>query len=166
MYPCLRIVAAPPAVVPQWREELEERFGLTFVAYYREYVRQKRAERGHGVNPWTTHTRFIISHALLRDPACTVGLQDWLGSYSPGSLLISTRRTTPRPPAALATPSNRGSQLDRSYYGDARSCGSPRRTPAPWQGDRSAPGRHDDRSGLHAPPACTGLMSRISVTSM
>ena len=82
------VVAAPPAVVPQWREELEERFGLTFVVYDREYVRQKRAERGHGVNPWTTHTRFIISHALLRDPAYAVGLQDWLGSYAPGSLLI------------------------------------------------------------------------------
>lgn len=82
------VVAAPPAVVPQWREELEERFGLTFVVYDRDYVRQKRAERGHGVNPWTTHTRFIISHALLRDPAYSVGLQDWLGSYAPGSLLI------------------------------------------------------------------------------
>jgi hypothetical protein len=82
------VVAAPPAVVPQWREEMEERFGLTFVVYDREYVRQKRAERGHGVNPWTTHTRFIISHALLRDPAYSVSLQDWLGSYSPGSLLI------------------------------------------------------------------------------
>jgi superfamily II DNA/RNA helicase len=82
------VVAAPPAVVPQWREEFEERFGLTFVIYDREYVRQKRIERGHGVNPWTTHSRFIISHALLRDPAYVVGLQDWLGSYSPGSLLI------------------------------------------------------------------------------
>lgn len=82
------VVAAPPAVVPQWREELEERFGLTFVIYDREYVQQKRVERGHGVNPWTTHTRFIISHALLRDPSYAVGLQDWLGAYAPGSLFI------------------------------------------------------------------------------
>ena len=82
------VVAAPPAIVPQWREELEERFGLTFVIYDREYVRQRRIERGHGVNPWTTHSRFIISHALLRDPAYAIGLQDWLGSYCPGSLLI------------------------------------------------------------------------------
>ena len=82
------VVAAPPAVVPQWREELEERFGLTFVVYDREYVRQKRVERGHGVNPWTTHSRFIISHALLRDPSYTIGLQDWLGSFAAGSLLI------------------------------------------------------------------------------
>jgi ERCC4-related helicase len=82
------VVAAPPSVVPQWREELEERFGLTFVVYDREFVRQKRVERGHGVNPWTTHSRFIISHALLRDPAYSSGLKDWLGSYAPGSLLI------------------------------------------------------------------------------
>jgi hypothetical protein len=82
------VVAAPPAVVPQWREELEERFGLTFVIYDREYVRQKRVERGHGINPWTTHSRFIISHALLRDPTYTVGLQDWLGHFASGSLLI------------------------------------------------------------------------------
>jgi superfamily II DNA/RNA helicase len=82
------VVAAPPSVVPQWKEELEQRFGLTFVVYDREFVRQKRIERGHGVNPWTSHTRFIISHALLRDPSYTIGLQDWLGSFTPGSLLI------------------------------------------------------------------------------
>src|SRR6266480_475593 len=82
------VVAAPPSVVPQWKEELEQRFGLTFVIYDREFVRQKRIERGHGVNPWTTHTRFIISHALLRDPSYTIGLQDWLDSFAPGSLLI------------------------------------------------------------------------------
>lgn len=82
------VVAAPPSVVPQWKEELEQRFGLTFVIYDREFVRQKRIERGHGVNPWTTHTRFIISHALLRDPSYTIDLQDWLDSFAPGSLLI------------------------------------------------------------------------------
>lgn len=82
------VVAAPPSVVPQWREELEQRFGLTFVVYDRAYVMQKRVERGHGVNPWTTHSRFIISHALLRDPAYTLGLHDWLGDSPAGSLLI------------------------------------------------------------------------------
>jgi SNF2 family DNA or RNA helicase len=82
------VVAAPPSVVHQWREELEQRFGLTFVVYDRDYVRRKRIERGHGVNPWTTHSRFIISHALLRDEAYGSGLRDWLGESSPGSLLI------------------------------------------------------------------------------
>src|SRR4051794_40568617 len=61
------IVVAPPSVVIQWREELEHRFGLTFVVYDRDYVARCRGDRGYAVNPWTTHSRFIISHALLRD---------------------------------------------------------------------------------------------------
>lgn len=81
------VVAAPPSVVWQWQEELEQRFGLTFVIYDRNFVRQKRIERGHGVNPWTTHC-FIISRALLRDEAYVSGLRDWLGESCPGSLLV------------------------------------------------------------------------------
>ena len=30
-----------------------------------------RRKRGFGVNPWTTHTRFIVSHRLLIDEAYT-----------------------------------------------------------------------------------------------
>src|SRR5690606_15660030 len=30
------------------------------------------------VNPWTTHTRFIISHPLLRDEAYAAPLREWL----------------------------------------------------------------------------------------
>ncbi len=82
------VVAAPPSVVPQWKDEMEARFGLTFEVYNREFVRTKRVERGHGVNPWSTHSRFIISHALLRDPAYTSGLADWLGESSYGTLFI------------------------------------------------------------------------------
>ncbi len=82
------VVAAPPSVVLQWRDELEQRFGLTFVVFDREYVLDKRRERGYGVNPWTTHTRFILSHALLRDETYAGPLRDWLGDFTPGSLLI------------------------------------------------------------------------------
>ena len=32
------VLAAPPSVVLQWRDELEQRFGLTFVVFDREYV--------------------------------------------------------------------------------------------------------------------------------
>jgi hypothetical protein len=45
------IVAAPPSVVLQWKEELDQRFGLTFVVLDRDYVRRMRQERGYGVNP-------------------------------------------------------------------------------------------------------------------
>jgi hypothetical protein len=72
------VVACPPSVVRQWQEEMEQRFGLTFVILDREYVAACRRERGFGVNPWTTHTRFIISHALLRDETYAAPLREWL----------------------------------------------------------------------------------------
>ena len=67
------VIACPPSVVRQWQEEMEQRFGLTFVIFDRDYVAACRRERGYGVNPWTTHTRFIISHPLLRDD-CRCGI--------------------------------------------------------------------------------------------
>jgi superfamily II DNA or RNA helicase len=82
------VVAAPPPVVLQWQDELEQRFGLTFVVYDRAYVAKCRRERGYGVNPWTTHARFIVSHALLRDEEYASPLRDVLGDLDPGSMLI------------------------------------------------------------------------------
>ena len=82
------VVSCPSSVVLQWQEELEQRFGLTFQVFDREFVLARRRERGYGVNPWTTQTRFILSHALLRDPSYAEPLRDWLGVFSPGSLLI------------------------------------------------------------------------------
>jgi hypothetical protein len=55
--------------------------GLTFIVFDREYVAAKRRERGYGINPWNTHTRFIISHSL-RDETYAGSLRDWLGSLS------------------------------------------------------------------------------------
>jgi hypothetical protein len=82
------VVACPPSVILQWKDELENRFGLNFVVFDRDYVLAKRRERGYGVNPWATHSRFIISHALLRDEAYSGPLRDWLTEFSPSSLLI------------------------------------------------------------------------------
>jgi superfamily II DNA or RNA helicase len=91
------VVVAPPSVVIQWREELEQRFGLSFVIYDRDYVARCRRERGYSVNPWTTHSRFILSHALLRDEDYAAPLRDLLSTdengeardgADPGSLLI------------------------------------------------------------------------------
>ncbi|MBK8696989.1 MAG: hypothetical protein IPN17_33195, partial [Deltaproteobacteria bacterium] len=118
------VVAAPPSVVLQWRDELDARFGLPFVILDRDYVLAKRRERGYGVNPWTTHTRFMISHALLRDEAyaapCATGspTRAWARCSS------STRRTTPRPPAGLATPSTRASPAPCATSRRASSTGS------------------------------------------
>lgn len=82
------VVAAPPSVLEQWKAELEERFGLIFEILDRGYLTRVRRERGFGVNPWRTHSRFLISHNLLTDPAYTDPLREWLGDLLPGSLLI------------------------------------------------------------------------------
>ena len=82
------VVAAPPSVLEQWKGELEERFGLVFEILDRAYLSRMRRERGFGVNPWRTHSRFLVSHNLLIDPGYVDPLREWLGSMLPGSLLI------------------------------------------------------------------------------
>ncbi len=82
------VVATPPSVLEQWKAELEERFGLVFEILDRAYLTRMRRERGFGVNPWRTHSRFLVSHNLLIDSAYTDPLREWLGPLLPGSLLI------------------------------------------------------------------------------
>lgn len=82
------VVAAPPSMLLQWRDELEQRFGLTFVILDRAYIARVRQERGYGVNPWATHSRFLVSHRLLIDEDHATPLRSWLGDLRPGSLLI------------------------------------------------------------------------------
>jgi superfamily II DNA or RNA helicase len=82
------VVAAPPSVLEQWKAELEERFGLLFEILDRSYLTRMRRERGFGVNPWRTHSRFLISQNLLVDPAYADPMREWLGPLLPGSLLI------------------------------------------------------------------------------
>src|SRR5207344_2275566 len=54
----------------------------------RQYLIRMRRERGFGVNPWRTHSRFLVSHNLLTDENYTAPLREWLGPLLPGSLLI------------------------------------------------------------------------------
>lgn len=82
------VVACPPSMLLQWREELDSRFGLYFEILDKDYIQKVRQERGFGVNPWTTNSRFLISHRLLIDEAYASPLADWLGTFRPGSLLI------------------------------------------------------------------------------
>jgi superfamily II DNA or RNA helicase len=82
------VVATPPSVLDQWKAELEERFGLVFELLDRAYLTRMRRERGFGVNPWRTHSRFLVSHNLLIDPAYADPLREWLGPFLAGSLLI------------------------------------------------------------------------------
>jgi hypothetical protein len=82
------VVAAPPSMLHQWKDELENRFGLIFEVIDKAYIARVRQQRGFGINPWTTHARFLISHRLLIDEAYAGPLRDWLGELRPGSLLI------------------------------------------------------------------------------
>jgi len=82
------VVACPPSMLYQWKDELETRFGLTFEILDRAYVERIRQERGYGVNPWTTFPRFLISHRLLIDESYAGPLRDWLDNLHSGSLFI------------------------------------------------------------------------------
>ena len=82
------VVACLPSMLLQWKNELEIRFGLMFKVLDKEYFTSVRQERGFGVNPWTTHSMFLVSHRLLIDETYASLLRDWLGDMRPGSLLI------------------------------------------------------------------------------
>ena len=82
------VVACPPSMILQWKDELETRFGLTFEIFDRNYMERIRRERGHAVNAWDTFPRFIISHKLLIDETYAGPMRTWLDNLRPGSLLI------------------------------------------------------------------------------
>ena len=82
------IVSCPPSMLLQWQEELSSRFGLTFEILDKDYMKKVRRERGFSVNPWSTHSRFLVSHRLLIDETYAGPLRDLLGTFRPGSLLI------------------------------------------------------------------------------
>ncbi|MES2476457.1 MAG: DISARM system SNF2-like helicase DrmD [Verrucomicrobiota bacterium] len=82
------VVACPPSMILQWKDEMESRFGLTFEIFDRAYMEKIRRERGHTVNAWETFPRFLISHKLLIDETYAGPMRDWLDNFRPGSLLI------------------------------------------------------------------------------
>ncbi len=82
------VVSAPPSMLLQWKDELENRFGLTFEILDKDYIKRVRQERGFSVNPWSTHSRFLVSHRLLIDEHYAAPFRDWLGTFRPGALLI------------------------------------------------------------------------------
>jgi SNF2 family DNA or RNA helicase len=62
------LIVCPASVSAQWKSEMERRFGLSFEIYNRDFVTRRRQERGFQVNPWTTHSRFIVSYQTFRRP--------------------------------------------------------------------------------------------------
>ena len=94
------VVACPPSMLEQWRDEMEARFGLTFTILDRAHVARMRRERGFAVNPWTTHSRFLVSHRLpYRTRLFLARLRRW-----PRGDRVSGRRSSTRPtPPGCAT---------------------------------------------------------------
>jgi hypothetical protein len=84
----LMLVVCPASVALQWRDEMQRRFGLQFEVMSRAFIGRRRQERGFGVNPWSTHTRFIVSHPILRRPEYRDPLLQHIGERAPKSLLI------------------------------------------------------------------------------
>ncbi|MBX3251396.1 MAG: DISARM system SNF2-like helicase DrmD [Myxococcales bacterium] len=82
------LVVCPASVALQWREEMSRRFGLYFEIMNRAFIARRRQERGFGVNPWSTHHRFIISHQTLRRPEYRDPLLQHIGERAKKSLLI------------------------------------------------------------------------------
>ena len=102
------VVACPPSMLLQWQDELEDRFGLTFEILDQDYIARVRVERGFGVNPWTTHSRFLVSHRLLIDEAYAGRCATGSASFEAG-LPADPRRGPPRgaPSSGPNTPSTR-----------------------------------------------------------
>ena len=94
------LIVCPASVTLQWRDEMEQRFGLSFEVYTRDFVLARRRERGFGVNPWTTHNRFIISYPLIRRPEYRDPLLQHLGERVKKSLLILDEAHTVAPASA------------------------------------------------------------------
>lgn len=82
------LVICPAAVALQWREEMSKRFGLHFEIMNRAFIARRRQERGFGVNPWSTHNRFIVSHQTVRRPEYRDPLLQHIGERARKSLLI------------------------------------------------------------------------------
>jgi len=82
------VISAPAAMTAQWKDELESKFGLTFDIIDRERIHEVRRLRGFSVNPWTTGSRFILSHSLLAEEDYVAGLRDVLGDFRSRALFI------------------------------------------------------------------------------
>ena len=82
------VITAPPAMTIQWKDEFESKFGLSFDIIDRERVSELRRLQGFSVNPWSTGSRFIISHSLLTEENYIAGLRDVLGEFRSRSLFI------------------------------------------------------------------------------
>jgi SNF2 family DNA or RNA helicase len=55
------VVACPPSMLLQWKDELETRFGLTFEILDRDYVERVRSQRRLGVSGSSPAGREVLA---------------------------------------------------------------------------------------------------------
>ena len=95
------LILCPASVTLQWKSEMEQRFGQRFEVVNRDMVARRRQERGFGVNPWSTHSRFILSYQTFRRPEYREPLLRVLGDHRRRkSLLILDEAHTAAPATA------------------------------------------------------------------
>lgn len=104
----LVVIIAPASVCLQWQREMATRFGLHFELYNRAFVQRRRQDRGFGVNPWLTHSRFVISYQTLRRPEYEAPLAAMLAERERKTLLILDEAHTAAPASSsrYAVPSD------------------------------------------------------------
>lgn len=104
----LVVIIAPASVCLQWQREMATRFGLGFELYNRAFVQRRRQDRGFGVNPWLTHSRFVISYQTLRRPEYEAPLHAMLAEGERKTLLILDEAHTAAPASSsrYAVPSD------------------------------------------------------------
>ena len=91
------LIVCPASVTLQWRDEMEQRFGLSFEVFSRDFLIRRQTERGFGVNAWATHNRFIVSYPLLRRPEYREPLLQHIGERAKKSMLILDEAHTVAP---------------------------------------------------------------------
>jgi len=91
------LIVCPASVTLQWRDEMEQRFGLSFEVFTRDFLIRRQTERGFGINAWATHNRFIVSYPLLRRPEYREPLLQHIGERAKKSMLILDEAHTVAP---------------------------------------------------------------------
>jgi SNF2 family DNA or RNA helicase len=62
------LILTPASLRDQWKDEMQEKFSLTFEMVDRQSTQRLRKEVGIDANPWRMHDRIITSYHYLKQP--------------------------------------------------------------------------------------------------
>ncbi|WP_437979283.1 SNF2-related protein [Sorangium sp. So ce295] len=75
------LVLCPASLRTQWRDEMDEKFSLSFDFVDRPHTLRLQRELGLDANPWRVHERIIASYHYLKQPDV---LEQFRGTAEPG----------------------------------------------------------------------------------